>query len=33
MQDYINYINGDWEKASNSKVPLNDAGFLLGDGL
>ena len=33
MQDYINYINGDWEKASKSKVPLNDAGFLLGDGL
>ena len=33
MQDYINYINGDWEKTSKSKVPLNDAGFLLGDGL
>ena len=33
MPDYINYINGDWEKASKSKVPLNDAGFLLGDGL
>ena len=33
MQDYINYINGYWEKASKSKVPLNDAGFLLGDGL
>jgi len=33
MQDYINYINGTWEKASKSTVPLNDAGFLLGDGL
>ena len=33
MQDYINYINGNWEEASKSTVPLNDAGFLLGDGL
>ena len=33
MQDYINYINGTWGKASRSTVPLNDAGFLLGDGL
>ena len=33
MQDYINYINGDWEKSSKATVPLNDAGFLLGDGL
>ena len=33
MQDYINYINGTWEKASQSTIPINDAGFLLGDGL
>ena len=33
MQDYINYINGAWKKASKSTVPLNDSGFLLGDGL
>jgi len=33
MKDYINYINGTWEKASKSTIPLNDAGFLLGDGL
>ena len=33
MQEYINYINGSWKEASNSTVPLNDAGFLLGDGL
>jgi len=31
--DYINYMNGDWETGSNSKVPVYDAGFLLGDGL
>ena len=33
MQDYINYMNGTWKKASKSSVPLNDTGFLLGDGL
>ena len=33
MQEYINYINGSWKEASNSTIPLNDAGFLLGDGL
>ena len=33
MQDYINYINGAWDKASQSSIPINDAGFLLGDGL
>ena len=33
MQDYINYINGTWKEASKSTVPLNDSGFLLGDGL
>tara|TARA_B100000945_G_C20367410_1_gene590341 strand:- start:48 stop:887 length:840 start_codon:yes stop_codon:yes gene_type:complete len=31
--DYINYIDGTWEKTSNSYVPLYDSGFLLGDGL
>ena len=33
MSDYINFINGFWEKTSRATVPLNDAGFLLGDGL
>ncbi len=33
MQDYINYTDGTWGKASKSTVPLNDTGFLLGDGL
>ena len=33
MQDYINYINSVWRKSSEATVPLNDAGFLLGDGL
>jgi branched-subunit amino acid aminotransferase/4-amino-4-deoxychorismate lyase len=33
MQDYIYYINGIWEKASKATVPLNDTGFLFGDGL
>ena len=31
--NYINYINGNWEPESNSKVAIYDAGFLLGDGL
>ena len=33
MKDSIYYINGIWEKAFKSTVPLNDTGFLLGDGL
>ena len=33
MDDYINYINGEWLSTSKSNVPLYDAGFLLGDGL
>ena len=33
MPDLINYINGKWELTSKSKIPLYDAGFLLGDGL
>ena len=31
--DCINYMNGIWETESDSKVPIYDAGFLLGDGL
>ena len=31
--DCINYMNGAWQTGSNSTVPVNDAGFLLGDGL
>tara|TARA_S200000501_G_scaffold378919_1_gene444988 strand:+ start:5618 stop:6472 length:855 start_codon:yes stop_codon:yes gene_type:complete len=27
------YINGKWLKKSNSKISINDAGFLFGDGL
>jgi branched-subunit amino acid aminotransferase/4-amino-4-deoxychorismate lyase len=27
------YINGKWVKKSEAKIPANDAGFLLGDGL
>ena len=33
MSEFINFINGKWEKKSNSNVPIHDAGFLLGDGL
>jgi len=33
MTEYINFVNGDWQLASNSTVSLYDAGFLLGDGL
>ena len=33
MNDFINYINGEWKLTSKSKIALNDAGFLLGDGL
>ena len=31
--EYTNYMNGVWIVDSDSKVPVNDAGFLLGDGL
>ena len=27
------YINGEWVKKADAKIPANDAGFLLGDGL
>ena len=33
MPNYINYINGEWKNTSEATVPINDAGFLLGDGL
>ena len=33
MLDCINYINGSWQKSSESTVSVYDAGFLLGDGL
>jgi branched-chain amino acid aminotransferase len=33
MTEYINFVNGVWQLASNSTVSLYDAGFLLGDGL
>ena len=33
MDEYINFVNGDWQLASKSTVSLYDAGFLLGDGL
>jgi len=33
MAEYINFVNGIWQPASNSTVSLYDAGFLLGDGL
>ena len=33
MIDCINYINGIWRSSSDSTIPINDAGFLLGDGL
>ena len=33
MSEYIHYLNGTWEKATLAKIPFNDAGFLLGDGL
>ena len=33
MLDCINYINGSWQKGSESTVSVYDAGFLLGDGL
>ena len=33
MAEYINFVNGDWQLASESTVSLYDAGFFLGDGL
>ncbi|MDP6570714.1 MAG: aminotransferase class IV [Candidatus Marinimicrobia bacterium] len=33
MDNNINYINGQWLESSESLVSINDAGFLLGDGL
>ena len=33
MINPIYYINGKWENKINAKVSVNDAGFLLGDGL
>ena len=33
MIENINYINGVWNKDSDSMVPVYDGGFLLGDGL
>ena len=33
MKNFTHYINGIWEKAHVAKIPFNDAGFLLGDGL
>jgi len=33
MLENINYINGVWNKDSDSMVPVYDGGFLLGDGL
>ena len=33
MDNFTNYINGEWKLTSKSNVPLHDAGFLLGDGL
>jgi len=33
MTEIINYINGKWQSASDSKVSFNDGGFQRGDGL
>ena len=33
MKEIINYINGEWLSASNSKVSFSDGGFQRGDGL
>ena len=33
MKEIINYINGEWQSASNSRVSFNDGGFQRGDGL
>ena len=33
MKEIINYINGEWQSASNSRVSFSDGGFQRGDGL
>ncbi len=33
MEKVTNYINGEWLSSTESVVSINDAGFLLGDGL
>ena len=33
MKEIINYINGEWQSASDSKVSFSDGGFQRGDGL
>ena len=33
MDSAYNYINGKWQSSNNSLVSINDAGFMLGDGL
>lgn len=33
MLKSVYYINGNWVEKSEAKIPANDAGFLLGDGL
>ena len=33
MLNPIFYINGNWQEKSDAKISVNDAGFLLGDGL
>jgi len=33
MKEIINYINGEWQPASDSKVSFSDGGFQRGDGL
>ena len=32
-KEYIYYINGEWISQFKAAIPLNDAGFLYGDGL
>jgi len=32
MKEIINYINGEWLSASDSKVSFSDGGFQRGDG-
>ena len=33
MNEFIVYVNGEFVKESNAKIPFNDASFLYGDGL
>ncbi len=33
MKEIINYINGEWQSASDSRVSFSDGGFQRGDGL